>query len=455
MGKQLLCGVSEVVITPPLGGAIPGYYEERLSVDKIDDLYAKAVIFSDGDNVCGIVMLDLCYFLEPHMNAIRARIEKLLGINAEYISVAATHTHTGANIDTTGYDACHATEAEVNAIVDRTADAVVYAYRRFQPFVIGFGRTEEYDVSFNRRWWMKDGVVHTWPGIMNPDNIRPAAGIDPEVGVIRIDTPDGKPIAVLTNFANHLDCAGGGYKYCADYPGELSRQVKAALGNDVISIFMNGCCGDITHVDYSGFFPLIPDQQIAIGRKLAADVLGIYDSIKCAEPDSLKAVKRVVNVRRRQITKEQYDEAIKKIAAYEATLNAPRDKVDQSDDEFAKPTTGDVVIQEMSYAYAARELYEHPILSSDLVLQAIRVGDIVFSTMPGEMFHELGLELKKRSPFDKNFIVELANGYHSYIATEKAYSEGGYETTLDFYMNLVPGAGELIVDTLLEIHSEL
>lgn len=453
--NEILCGVSEVVITPALGGAIPGYYEERLSVDKFDDLYAKAVVFSCGDDVSGIIELDVCYFLEEHMDAVRTRIERLLGISAEHITVAATHTHTGANIDTTGHDVCHATDAEIQAIIDRAADAAVYAYRRRQPFKIGFGRTELYGVSFNRRWWMKDGAVHTWPGINNPDNIRPAAGIDPEVAVVRIDTPDGEPIAVLTNFANHLDCAGGGYKYCADYPGELSRQVKNALGHDVVSIFMNGCCGDITHVDYSGEYPLIENQHVMIGRKLADAVLGVYGKVNCDAPDVLKAVKKTIEAKRRQFTKEQYDDAILKIAEYEKTLSTPREKIDQSDDEFAKPTTGDVVIQEMSYAYAAKELYEHPIMSETLKMHAIRVGDIVFSTMPGEIFHELGLDLKKRSPFGKNFIVELANGYHSYIATEKAYSEGGYETTFDFYMNLVPGTGERIVDTLLEAHGEL
>ena len=79
----------------------------------------------------------------------------------------------------------------------------------------------------------------------------------------------------------------------------------------------------------------------------------------------------------------------------------------------------------------------------------------MINSMPGEMFNELGLDLKARSDSDKNVIVTLANGYYGYIATEKAYSEGGYEVTLDHFNNLVPGAGETIVNVILDLQKEL
>lgn len=184
-------------------------------------------------------------------------------------------------------------------------------------------------------------------------------------------------------------------------------------------------------------------------------MFSVYDGIKCSPVKELKSLVKTVTVDRRQFTEEQYTEAKKKIAEYEAKLAAPREKVDQSDEEFAKPTTGDMLVMEMSYLYPAVELYENPILQEKLTMQTLKVGDIVFNSMPGEMFNELGLDLKARSKYDKNIIVELANGYYGYIATEKAFGEGGYEVSLDYFINLEERAGHKIVDTLLELQSEL
>ena len=453
--RKIKCGASEVVITPRLGIGIPGYYEERLANDKIDDLYVKTVVFDDGEILTGVAVADMSHIYMNLVHKARERVRALTGRDASGIIIAATHTHTGGNSDTGEYEASAASESDVEDIVNKIADSIVYAIKREKEFKIGFAKTEEHEVSFNRRWWMKDGVVHTWPGINNPDNIRPASGIDPEVDVIRIDDLSGNPIAVLTNFANHPDTSGGGCAFCADYPGELDRRLKKTLGQNVVSVFMNGCCGDITHVDYSGKFPLVPNQQNIIGAKLAADVLSVYGDIKCEEVHELGVKTKTITIERRQFTKEQYEEAKKKIEEGEKLLNSSREKIDQSDDEFEKPTTGDMLIMELTYCYDAVKLYEHPILSEQAEMQVIKIGDIMINSMPGEMFNELGLDLKARSASDKNIIVTLANGYYGYIATEKAYSEGGYEVTLDHFNNLVPGAGETIVNVILDLQKEL
>jgi len=51
---------------------------------------------------------------------------------------------------------------------------------------IGIGMGHEDRLTFNRRYWMKDGTVRTNPGYKNPDIVRPAAPIDPDVGVMRV-----------------------------------------------------------------------------------------------------------------------------------------------------------------------------------------------------------------------------------------------------------------------------
>ncbi len=449
---MIKCGVAEVVITPRLGINIPGYFEQRISEDIIDDLMAKAVVFDDGDKFAGILVLDVLHVTRQIVAKIRARITDLTGLDASNIIVAGTHCHTSFAVDTEGHDFANADWKDLDHVCNRSADCVIMAYKHRKEVKLSFARCEEREISFNRRWWMKDGKVHTWPGICNPDNVKPAADIDPEVDIVRIDDLDGNTIGIITSFANHLDVVGG-KKYCSDFPGELSRCIKNALGDNVVSIFMNGCCGDVTHIDYTGRFPLIKDQYIAIGRKLAKDVLSLYGKTEKLDATTINVASKTISIARRQFTEEAYIEAKKTVAEIEEKMKTSA-RVDQSDDG-TKPTTGDMNVMALSFAHSTINYYEHPIFAEDIELQAIRVGDLAFSSMPGEMLCEIGLDLKKRSPFNKNIIVELANGCNGYIATTHAFAEGGYETELDYYTNLTETANETINDTLIELLEKL
>ena len=104
-----------------------------------------------------------------------------------------------------------------DVLVQKVADSVALAKRRLEPAQITYGLGSEGSVSFNRRFWMRDGTLRTNPGIGNPDIVRPAGPIDPTVGVIALRRPDGSPIAVWLNFAVHLDTTGGN-SVSADYP---------------------------------------------------------------------------------------------------------------------------------------------------------------------------------------------------------------------------------------------
>ena len=109
----------------------------------------------------------------------------------------------------------------------------------------------------------------------------------------------------------------------------------------------------------------------------------------------------------------------------------------------------------MSYVKCNVALYEHPLPHELVYIQGVKLGDIFFAGMPGEMFAELGLDLKAKSPFDKTVCVELANGCFGYIATKKAFSEGGYEVSLDRYVNMSEDTGDIINEVLLDIAEKL
>jgi hypothetical protein len=84
----------------------------------------------------------------------------------------------------------------------------------------------------------------------------------------------------------------------------------------------------------------------------------------------------------------------------------------------------------------------------DLRLTTLRIGSAVFAGISGEVFTEIGMKLKEKSPFSQTFIVTHCNGSSGYFITDKAYEEGGYEarsTRVKF------GAEQTIIDNMLEM----
>jgi hypothetical protein len=89
--------------------------------------------------------------------------------------------------------------------------------------------------------------------------------------------------------------------------------------------------------------------------------------------------------------------------------------------------SGNLKPVEAIYARETLQLREYP----DTVpvrLQAYRLGDLCILTTPCETFVEIGLELKKLSPFGTTMVIELANGYNGYLPTPQQHGWGGYET---------------------------
>jgi neutral ceramidase len=68
--------------------------------------------------------------------------------------------------------------------------------------------------------------------------------------------------------------------------------------------------------------------------------------------------------------------------------------------------------------------------SVSCVMQAFRIGDLGIAAIPFEVFTEIGLEIKARSPFQDTFTIELANGSNGYLPTPAQHDLGGYETWL-------------------------
>lgn len=423
----MLVGSAKVDITPPLGASLAGYFHDRRARGVYDPLYAKALVAGGDDDAVAILALDLIGLRRAEVEATRRRAQQLCGIRPERIMVASTHTHLGPVTIHLFQSPCDldwlATVSEGGA----RAIAQAWAARRDCEFAIATGCVET--ISFNRRCWMKSGVVETNPGRLNPDIVRPAGPIDPEVGVL-IWGESVRPQIVLVNFACHPDTIGGDV-ISADYPAYMATNLRAALG-DVEVLFINGAFGDINHVDLRDAHPRSGIEQAQwMGEALAAEVLRALASAGAVGATFIRSRSETVAERHRLL-----DVALRPLA--EEVLAAARREME------AAPSTGSLNAAQM-YAREVLLLAQSPHPTVTAEVQALRIGDAAFVGLPGEPFVELGLRLKRASPFPHTYIAGLANGCEGYLPTRAAFDEGGYEVRTARSSKLHPDAGDIMV----------
>ncbi|MBI5761228.1 MAG: hypothetical protein HZA46_22180, partial [Planctomycetales bacterium] len=130
---------------------------------------------------------------------------------------------------------------------------------------------------------------------------------------------------------------------------------------------------------------------------------------------------------------------------------------DASQREWAEKTLakGPQSKQDLSYIYAQRtmSLAEHP-ETTTVPVQVLRIGDVCLGTMPCEVFCEIGLDFKRRSPMPQSFMVELAHGYFGYLPTPRQHELGGYETWIGTN-RLERTTSDKLLAALLEMANEV
>ncbi len=268
---------------------------------------------------------------------------------------------------------------------------------------------------------------------------RPAGPTDPEVWFLSVRTPEGRPLALLANYSLHYvgGIPGGGVS--ADYFGEFARQIERRLFPEgkrdslppFVGILSNGTSGNINNISFRHPRPRAePFERVqAVASRVADRVFDALGDVKYEAwvPLAMNQTELVLDVRRP--TEFQLEQA-KAFLAEDDPSKLPHPWSKQ-------------------YARWALDLNQHAGTES-LVLQAIRIGDAGITSVPCEVFVEIGLRLKEESPFKPTFTIELANGHYGYLPTPEHHRLGGYETWLGSCI-LETQASEKIHDRLLEM----
>jgi neutral ceramidase len=459
---QLRVGVAAVKITPPAGTPMAGYYYARGSEDVLDDLYAKAAVLDDGSTKVALVVCDLITLPRKTVLDARRLIEQQTGIPGGNVMMSATHTHTGPSLardsvrddlDGGSGDPSRKYTLELPA---RIAQAVAEANGKLAAVRVSYAKEYEHKLSFNRRYWMRDGTVGWNPGKLNPNTIRPVGPIDPEVGITYFETTDKKPLLTYVNFAMHADTTGG-TKISADYPGVLARRLADYKGPDMMTIFANGACGNINHLNVNWAGPQTsPAEATRLGTILAGSVLKAYMDLKPVAPPRVAGFQPAIRGRDALDTMNPAEGGWATLRVRSQVLQLPLAKISPEDVQEAKATVqkkDKAKFMEQVKAYKVLDVDKRGGTPLEVEVQVITMGDtLAWVSLPGEIFVELGLSIKAASPFVQTHIAELANGSIGYIPNRSAYMEGNYEVES---ARCAAGSGELLVQAAVKLLEEL
>ena len=327
----------------------------------------------------------------------------------------------------------------VEAFLSKAATAVVRANENLAEAALSVGYARQERISFNRRLRRKDGTTQmNWevlaPGF-DPDRIAGAWGpIDPQVACLVIER-DGRPAAAVVNFGLHpAILAGDNWLYSADFPGYLAEALGRMFGKEFTSVFFNGCCGNVNHVDYrepqqGRGFPMAE----RVGSMLAAAACEAIHARRSVDIDRVAVSSERVTLERIRIGPEEQRRCEQLLE--EARQNPVRGQVDGLPDAF--------------FADLRLKMAEKQDMPDAAELMAIRIGDVAVLGLPGECFCESGMAIKGRSPAPHTLVAGLSNDAVGYLPTRESFPQGGYETTVGSTL-YEPGAAERLVDAAVE-----
>ncbi|MCZ2341436.1 MAG: hypothetical protein LC104_06515 [Bacteroidales bacterium] len=440
---QLQAGAFAQDVTPksfPI--SVNGGMSDRQATGAHDPIHARCLVLDDGTTKLAIVVVDSCMVPRKLMDAAKAKAAAKTGIPAENMLISATHTHTAPS--STGVFQSDADKGYVAFLTEKIAEGIEKAHAARVPAEAGWGVAEEPSQVFNRRWFLKPGTLITDPfgnttdqvrmnpGIGNPDLVKPAGPVDPQVSILSVRTAKThKPIALLANYSLHY--VGDMPALSADYFGVFAELIGQKIGAEpgFVGIMSNGTSGDVNNINFRKAHPKtgVGERSRLVADLVANAALKAYQSAKHRSDISLDVATTELEFKVRKPKPDEVEKAKEILAGAKGRVLRGLTEV------YARET---VLINEYPDTVKSR-------------MQAMRVGELGIAAIPCETFTEIGLAIKEKSPLKPTFTISLANGYNGYLPTPKHHALGGYETWRARSSYLEVGASDRIIPTILKL----
>ena len=357
-----------------------------------DPVTVRCLVLTEKEVAVALVSVDVAGISNSMVHRIQESVAGKVSTPAENILIGATHTHHGPIIERGWLST--ASEQWVDYIDDTISRTIIEAHQNLVPAAVRLGHGHV-DLNYNRLFIGQDGRAKY---IRRNPARRFYGPTDKEVVVLRVDREDGKPLAVVFNYALHgVVMHRDNHLISADFPGPAREAIEDNLGQGATAIYFNGAEGEMNPYETETKDFKVVDQ---VGRALAKEVLRVYPRIETSSSHEL-------------------------------------------------------AVQSRQLDYQPRHL---PGGKESITVSAAFLRDGTLVTVPGEMFAQAAMEFKRRSPFANNMILGLTGGAVGYIPPEDAYRYGGYGVDpvptdrLKGYLKQVPmGFAEKIWKTWLEM----
>jgi neutral ceramidase len=381
----------KVDITPDTPQWLHGY-APRQSTGVRDRIYHRIAAMDDGTTTFFLVSSDICTISSAFYRDFCARLEKETGIRPEQLWWSTTHTHSAPHVGPQELGTLFfggslgdrsTTEDTVywEKVNQGLLDGIKEARDKLEPARLGIGIGEA-RANINRRE-ARDGKI-----VLGEN---PEGPTDRQLGVLRLERPDGTPIGLVANYAIHGTCLhGGNTLITGDAPGWASSYAEAKLGVPVL--FINGAEGNVAPLPTVGNDP--NDPRI----KSFDDTLG--------EP--IIALNMTISETTGDV----------KLATGKVLIDTPR-----------KEGLGwiDTLAEFATTSPEGAPLVRIPVYSLTIN------GDTGIWAAPLELFSEIALNVRTASPFKNTLYFGLTNGSMLYLPTKAAFAEGGYEPSVSVF----------------------
>jgi neutral ceramidase len=396
LAGPMRAGFAKTDVTPHEGVIMGGYDLRDAPSDGVhgnDKLYVRCLAFDDGSQKVLFVEGDVIMLHD--YDEFRQRISKATGVPVGNVLIGDEHNHAAPSPGAKGKTNW---ERQFDAAIVETARQAV---ANLQPVLLaaGDGRSR---IGMNRRQvQLRDSdstltfdenarsqsfgkyktdapaKIHEFGGVMRL-GANPAGVIDDAVQIVRLDTEAGKPMAVMIHYACHGTSLGGrNSKVSGEWMGRMQAYIEKLVPG-VGAIYVQGAAGDINPRVVGGLDSNPDDIKAtwALGEEIGREVVRVFGALKPASWEaSIEVASKDIQLPR------SYHELF---TDFHATT-------------VRTPTT------------------------------AVRIGDLMWVTFPGELFHAIGMKVKAACPAAHAYLMGYTNGYIGYFPEQKDFAEGGYE----------------------------
>ena len=431
----LLAGAAVRSINPPRGAVLFGYpHVQRASTGVHDPLLASALCLEDGDCRILLIALDLLFLDPPTARSIRRAVSAETSLPEASVFISCTHTHSGpVSSKLLGWQ-------EDPAVVDPDPNYLEYVLKRVVEAVCeAVGEMQPAELA----WTAGDGT-----GI-GGNRLATGGVTDPEIGILAVrQQRTGRLLAAALVYGMHPTVLHeDSTLVSSDFPHYARLHLKERFGESLTVLYHTAPCGDQSPRRFVSGQTF--EEAERLGRKLgeaAAKSLQTLTDDDFTRHCTLCGRLREVDLPRRALP--SLPEAEERLAEYLAHYkqlqaeNAERATVRTAECAVFGAESSVVLARANQRGEIERTLDAY----RPIEVHSLRIGDAYLAGLPGELFSEYALEIKRRAPA-KTFVVSLVGGeLQGYIVTPEADAQGGYEAANSLFL---PAAGNVMVEAIL------